>query len=95
MAKYLTKDSLSEFNKKLILKSRELKKPLELYSLEELDMGALTGSVNDLLVKNITYEKSYLYGYKLNGEFKVGTVKMTEYKLIELYQILNQMSNKK
>lgn len=93
MAKYLTKDSLSEFNKKLILKSRNLKKPLELYSWEALGVGALTGEVDVLDIKEITYQKSYLYGYKRNGEFQIGTVKMTEYKLLQFYQIFNQMSS--
>lgn len=78
MAKYLTKDNLDEFNKKLILKSRKLKNPTVLYARDELDFRALTGEIESpVLLKR--YEKKYLVGYKKKGELVVGNCTLTDY----------------
>lgn len=95
MAKYLTKDNLNEFNKKLILKSRNLKKPLVLYAKGELDLGALTGVVNELLVKNITYEKKYVVGFTSSKGLKIGICKMTEFTYTDYSTLFNKMQESK
>lgn len=73
LAKYLTKDNINDFNKKSLLKSRNLKEPTTIY-------GSLDFNVNDL---KETYRKSYLVN-RSPGKLdisKINQCTLTEYIL--------------
>jgi hypothetical protein len=70
MAKYITKDSIKEFQKRLIFKSKGLKKPLTIKGWNGIDL------INYYTVKKIAYNKKYFVGY---GNNRVGTATITEY----------------
>lgn len=90
MAKYLTKDNLNDFNKKLILKSRNLKKPHVIYSMDELGATELTGEIIGIPVFEKSYEKSYLVGFKSHKGFNLGNCKMTEFSITDFTTLIQK-----
>jgi hypothetical protein len=71
MAKYITKDNISDFHKHLILKSKGLKKPLEIRGGVDLDLVPVDW------VKS--YETKYLVGYVTLDKSVVGECVLSEY----------------